>query len=147
MKKDSPKTKDHLYWVWYAILTRCERPRYADYKYYGAKGVKLYEPWSTSFELFKEYIVATIGLRPDPTYTLDRINTYGNYEPGNVQWAGYEQQALNRRNVIEKRCNGLPTYVYLTKSNKFRVNYKRKHLGTFGTLESALARLGQEMAN
>lgn len=40
-------------------------------------------------------LVDEIGLRPQG-YTLDRINTLGHYEPGNVRWATISQQASNR---------------------------------------------------
>lgn len=39
-----------------------------------------------------------IGLRPTPKHTLDRIDVNGNYEPGNVRWATWIEQACNKRN-------------------------------------------------
>jgi hypothetical protein len=40
-------------------------------------------------------LVAAIGLRPK-NQTLDRIDTNGDYEIGNVRWATRKQQAQNR---------------------------------------------------
>lgn len=38
--------------------------------------------------------------------TLDRIDSNGHYEPGNVRWATIEQQARNRRSNIFVEYNG-----------------------------------------
>ena len=32
-------------------------------------------------------------------YSQDRINPFGNYEPGNVQWADLETQARNKKHL------------------------------------------------
>ena len=40
-------------------------------------------------------LIDEIGLRPKG-YTLDRINTLGHYEKGNVRWATIAEQASNR---------------------------------------------------
>lgn len=36
----------------------------------------------------------------DKDYTLDRIDVYGNYEPGNVRWATKKTQVVNRRCTV-----------------------------------------------
>ena len=85
-----------IYHDWYLMKGRCNNPNNSRYKYYGARGIKVCEEWDKSFEAFYEYV----SKLPDygtPTYTLDRINNDGNYEPGNVRWASKKTQALNRR--------------------------------------------------
>lgn len=73
------------------MLTRCTNTKQQSYAKYGAKGVKVCERWSV-FENF----LADMGERPEGM-TLDRINPFGNYEPGNCRWASVAEQATNKR--------------------------------------------------
>lgn len=79
-----------LYYVWQAMIQRCHDPSNKSYPRYGGKGIQVCPEWRESFVAFMEYI----GPRPDGL-TLDRIDSKGNYEPGNVRWATYKQQARN----------------------------------------------------
>ncbi len=38
-----------------------------------------------------------LGPRPSPSYSVDRIDFYGPYRPGNLRWATKQEQAQNRR--------------------------------------------------
>jgi len=69
---------------------RCEYPKDVRFADYGARGIQFK---FTSVE----QLVAEIGLRPEGK-TIDRIDTNGHYESGNVQWATKSEQAKNRRN-------------------------------------------------
>lgn len=72
---------------------RCNNPNRADYKYYGARGVRVCERWS-SFTNF----IQDMGERPD-NLTIERIDTDGDYEPSNCKWATWKEQQNNRRNT------------------------------------------------
>lgn len=46
------------------------------------------------FESFEQWF-AELGPRPEG-HSVDRIDVYGHYEPGNVRWATHAQQCQNR---------------------------------------------------
>ena len=68
--------------VWYSLKDRCFNKRSRRYKAYGRAGITLYDPWRNSFEAF----LLAVGKRPSPRHVLRRLDTTGNYEPGNVEW-------------------------------------------------------------
>jgi hypothetical protein len=86
------KSHTQIYYVWQAMIRRCQNPKDKSYPRYGALGIKVCKAWQKSFAAFNEYM----GPRPDGL-TLDRIDSKGNYEPGNVRWASYTEQARNTR--------------------------------------------------
>ncbi len=51
--------------------------------------------------------MAYIGPRPNPQSSIDRYpNKNGNYEPGNVRWANFEEQNRNKRDNVWVTYNG-----------------------------------------
>ena len=89
------------YMAWMAMRSRCKPgSRRKDAKWYASVGVKVCERWATSFEAF----LADVGPKPGPGYSLDRIDPYGNYEPGNCRWATWKEQANNKRGSAARRA-------------------------------------------
>lgn len=78
---------------WQAMKTRCTNPNARSWKYHGGSGVRVCDEWLDSFEAFYE----CLGDPPTPRHTLDRIDAFGNYEPGNVRWATPHEQMSNTR--------------------------------------------------
>jgi hypothetical protein len=85
--------KSPVYMRWQAMKTRCYNPNGKDWRNYGGRGISVCQEWLDSFEAFRDHI----GPMPTPKHTVDRINTNGNYEPGNVRWATQSEQMSNRR--------------------------------------------------
>jgi len=78
---------------------RCSNPKNKDYRYYGARGIKIeFE----KFNDFYDYIVNTLSIDPHGL-TIDRINNNGNYARGNIRFVSQAENNRNRR----KRCKGV----------------------------------------
>lgn len=84
------------YRAWAGMLKRCKNPKDIGYKNYGGRGITVCVRWE-SFDNF----LNDMGRKPVASYSLDRKNNDGNYEPSNCRWASRHEQAGNRR--INKR--------------------------------------------
>ncbi len=83
------------YKCWLHIRSRCSNPKNISYKHYGAKGIRVAAVWQNDFDSF----LLHIGPRPSTDHSIDRIDSKGHYEPGNVRWATeIEQQNNHSRN-------------------------------------------------
>jgi hypothetical protein len=88
---------------WVAMKSRCHNVKNQDYALYGGRGIAVCERWRASFINF----LSDMGGRPFPRATIERINTDGNYEPGNCLWATQEQQTRNKRTNLNLTLNGV----------------------------------------
>jgi hypothetical protein len=95
--KHGRNVTDYRYNLWKSMKARCYNPRRNGFKYYGGRGIEVYEWWRSDFEAFARYLDEELGPRPEGC-SLDRIDTDGNYEPGNIRWATALEQRHNRRN-------------------------------------------------
>jgi len=96
------------YHAWWDARERCHNPEHPSYNDYGAKGVTMHPEWRKSFDAFLKHIGP--APKPKPEYSLDRINTFGNYAPGNIRWATASQQARNKRGTkfVKHPITGTP---------------------------------------
>jgi len=89
-------SKTKLYQTWADIKQRCYSDLNQHWKWYGARGIKMYEGWIDDPVSFIQYVESL----PDchiAGLSLDRIENDRDYEPGNLRWASKEQQANNTR--------------------------------------------------
>ena len=127
--------------AWYNIKNRCYNPNHIKTKNYLGRGITVCDEWKNDFDAFYKYV----GDRPSVQHSLDRIDNDGNYEPGNVRWATYTEQARNKR--VQNK-NGYPGLLKLSDSRwsvKICVKYKYIHLGIYEKKEDAVEarRLGE----
>lgn len=85
------------YVAWRSMRQRCENPKHKSYSLYGARGIRVCPRWRE----FPNFL-ADMGEKPRGL-TLERINTNGNYEPGNCKWATWSEQRLNQRRMTAPR--------------------------------------------
>lgn len=93
MAKTVPySTNTRLYRIWVSMRARCNIQSSGSYKWYGAKGIRVCEEWS-SFGVFEKW-AKTAGY--NDALTLDRINSDKDYSPDNCRWVTWTVQANNR---------------------------------------------------
>ena len=90
------------YRAWVSMKSRCNNSNHKNYADYGGRGITVYPAWGHDFEAFK----AHVGAAPSPTHTIDRIDSDGDYVPGNVRWATQKEQNRNRRNTLTVNVDG-----------------------------------------
>lgn len=84
------------YRTWLGIKRRCSDEKHKDFPNWGGRGIKVCPKWDQSFVAFLQ----DMGERP-PGLTIDRLDSNGDYAPGNCRWIEHQKQASeNRRNLI-----------------------------------------------
>ncbi len=82
-----------LYNTWCNMKRRCNNPSAHEYKYYGAKGIRLCEEWNNDFISFMNWSYAN-GY--NDTLTIERIDYNSDYRPDNCKWIPSNEQAKNK---------------------------------------------------
>lgn len=112
MKKDFPAE-----WAaWNQARYRCHDPNGKQWANYGGRGITMAPEWFVSFDTFLEHI----GPKPTKDHTLDRIDNERGYEPGNVRWATWTEQAANKRTRTEVATGMTKGQAKLAKANEVR---------------------------
>lgn len=126
-----------LYTTYKGMVARCYYGG-ESYKNYGARGIEVCDRWlgSDGFVNF----VSDMGSRPEG-YTLDRVDTNGDYKPSNCRWADLTTQGYNKR-LQSNSTTGCHGVSFDKKNNKYIAYIKRhgvsKTLGRFSTFEDAV---------
>jgi hypothetical protein len=120
------ESKTPLYRQWKAMIRRCESPTAHNYKWYGAKGVKVCPEWRDDFMGFRAWAYASgysHGLE------LDRIDSDGDYCPENCRYItkkanirnrnlGWSDE-LDRKVVLAAQAKGVSPYEFIRLAVEF----------------------------
>ena len=79
------------YRAWWDMIARCTDEGHKHYSRYGGRGIKVYEKWMGSFEIF----LKDVGFRPNDSECIDRVDNEQGYYPGNVRWTTMKINAGN----------------------------------------------------
>lgn len=124
-KRDGSKRPSAEYRAWCYMKARCKGYENKDRKYYSDRGIKVCDRWmhSEGFQFF----LADMGRKPNPKFSLDRIDNDKGYSPKNCRWASPSQQARNcrphqrrQRSVCKKNLHPLTGYNCLS-GNRCRI--------------------------
>lgn len=115
-----------MYNRWRAMLGRCYRPSWINFKDYGGRGIHVCQRWRESFWNFWDDMGATFR----PGMWLERKDNNGNYEPGNCVW----KTPLDQNN--NSRANRLLTYDGRTQTvsqwcRELKLNYRMVRVRLF----------------
>lgn len=90
------------YVVYRSMMSRCYNPNASNYKYYGARGIGVYEEWKNP-DKFGEWALQS-GFQKG--LTIERVDVNGDYSPDNCVWATRKAQASNRRSCVRVTYKG-----------------------------------------
>jgi hypothetical protein len=123
-----------VYNVWKQIFQRCENPKCASYKNYGARGIKVCEEW-------RDFAVFYADMGDCPAHgSLDRIDNSKGYSRENCRWASPRQQHNNKRSNHYLEFRG-ETHTLTTWARKLGLNRDTitSRLGYGWSVERALS--------
>ena len=122
------QSETRLYFVWRNMLNRCFNSKVRDYPNYGGRGITVCQEWKEDFQVFSDWAFANgyNGTAKRGEYTLDRVDTNGNYEPSNCRWITIKEQTNNQRSNHVVIFNG-EKYTLAQLAEATGIPYKTLH--------------------
>ena len=103
---------------------RCNDPKNKDYKFYGARGIKICDEWMNNPTSF--YLFALKENKGREGLTIDRIDPDGDYEPSNVRFVSRHKNCVE--NFIGKQGKDTPNFrIYAKHGGLYENQYEKKH--------------------
>ena len=86
----------HIYRLWAHMKDRCYNTKKDSYHRYGGRGIRICDEWLNDFESFKKWALGN-GYKRE--LQIDRIESNGNYEPGNCRFVTGTVNTRNQEQV------------------------------------------------
>lgn len=117
-------SKDRRYKTALNILDRCNNKDADNYGDYGGKGIKCLIS-DNPIELY-EYLITIDGY--DDSKTIDRIDSEGHYEVGNLRWANQSEQVFNQK-MSSKNTSGITGVMFVNNRWSAYIYKNRRRYG------------------
>ncbi len=111
--------KERLYNIWVGMRQRCRDKKSKDYPRYGGRGISVCKEWN-DYDTFRNW---ALNSGYNDTFSIDRINVNGNYEPSNCRWESTEAQNNNKTNNTSCEFNG-ETHTLAEWARIFKIPYR-----------------------
>lgn len=130
--------------IFNGIKDRCYNKKCKDYKWYGEKGIQIYEKWINNPKLFEEWALEN-GYADN--LTIDRIDENKDYCPSNCRWITLEDNSKYKSTTSLIEVNGIiHTGKDWAKILGFGVNLINNYIRKYG-LENTIEFIKRFQAN
>lgn len=95
-----------LHNIWNCMKQRCNNPKHTAAPWYHDKGIRVCPEWNDNYKEFESW---ALNNGYEPTLTIDRVDSDGDYAPDNCQWITLKEnqkRARDNRNISSPRKNG-----------------------------------------
>lgn len=126
-----------IYKTYDDMKKRCYNPNSANYRFYGARNIKVCQEWLNNPQAFFDWAFEN-GY--EEHLTIDRINSLDDYKPKNCRFISKSEQPYNLRNLTTNK-SGYKGISWSRKEKKWLVvisiNNHSKRIGGFKTVKEA----------